>query len=48
MLSRLRRRGPSPDPKSVNFTREHVTLAKTIARRRKVLGLVNRYLPRIR
>ncbi|WWC62223.1 uncharacterized protein I303_104818 [Kwoniella dejecticola CBS 10117] len=50
MLSRLRRRdvGPPPDMKNVNFTREHVSVSKTIARRKRVLGLVWDKIPLMR
>ncbi|WWC69882.1 uncharacterized protein I206_103825 [Kwoniella pini CBS 10737] len=50
MLSRLRRRetGPPPDVKSVNFTREHVSVSKTIARRKRVLALIWNKIPLIR
>ncbi|OCF60861.1 glycosylphosphatidylinositol transamidase [Kwoniella mangroviensis CBS 10435] len=50
MLSRIRRRnaGPRPDPKSVNFASEHLTVSKTIARRKKVLGVIWEKIPLIR
>ncbi|OCF31947.1 glycosylphosphatidylinositol transamidase [Kwoniella heveanensis BCC8398] len=42
MLSRLRRRtaGPRPDPQGVNFTSEHLTAAKTLARRKQVINAI--------
>ncbi|WWD17002.1 hypothetical protein CI109_101438 [Kwoniella shandongensis] len=50
MLARLRRKpaGPPPDPKSVNYSAEHVALAKTIARRQRMLNSVWRHVPLIR
>ncbi|KAK8864688.1 hypothetical protein IAR55_001940 [Kwoniella newhampshirensis] len=50
MLSRLRRKpsGPPPDPKCANYTAEHVALAKTIARRRRILDVVWRHVPLLR
>ncbi|WVW84278.1 hypothetical protein I302_106308 [Kwoniella bestiolae CBS 10118] len=50
MLTRIRRRtpGPPPDRKSVNFTVEHVTVSKTIARRKKVFDVIWKKIPLIR
>ncbi|WRT66675.1 uncharacterized protein IL334_003635 [Kwoniella shivajii] len=50
MLRRLRRRptGPPPDAKSVNYTPEHVSVSKTIARRRKVIDALWTRIPLIR
>ena len=50
MLSRWRRGGVTalPDPKSVNYTSEHVALAKTITRRRHVVAAVSNRVPILR
>ncbi|WVR06746.1 hypothetical protein IAU60_003781 [Kwoniella sp. DSM 27419] len=50
MLSRLRRRhaGVRPDPSSVNHSPEHVTMAKTIARRKRVVDAVWERIPLLR
>ncbi|WWC89001.1 uncharacterized protein L201_003918 [Kwoniella dendrophila CBS 6074] len=42
MLSRLRRKstGPLPDVRSVNFTKEHITVSRTIARRKRILDTI--------
>ncbi|ORX35566.1 putative GPI-anchor transamidase [Kockovaella imperatae] len=44
----FRQRGPSPDRREVNYTREHVAIAKTIRRRRRVVRWINRHLGGIR
>jgi hypothetical protein len=48
MLSRLRKKGPAPDPSSVNYTTEHVSLAKTLGRRRWLLDKLDERIPLIR
>ena len=45
MLSRLRNKGPPPDPTSVNYTTEHVSLAKTLGRRRWVMNKLDERIP---
>jgi hypothetical protein len=52
IVSRLRRRKNGgdkvvPDPDGINYTTEHVSVAKTIARRRRVLGAVSSRIPLI-
>ena len=49
MLSRLRRRAVTPpDPDSINYTAEHVSHSKAIARRRRVTDVVSSRVPLIR
>ncbi|KIR59374.1 glycosylphosphatidylinositol transamidase [Cryptococcus bacillisporus CA1873] len=51
LLARFRRRNvpppPPPDPNSVNYTPEHVALAKTIARRQKLFRIFWRNISKI-
>ncbi|WVN87652.1 uncharacterized protein L203_102835 [Cryptococcus depauperatus CBS 7841] len=49
MLSKLRRRnaGPPPDPNSINYTTEHVSLAKTISRRRRLIATFWKHVDKI-
>lgn len=48
LTSKWRQKGPLPDPQSVNYSREHVSLAKTIGRRRKVVAALDKRLPLVR
>jgi glycosylphosphatidylinositol transamidase len=47
MLRRLRRAQP-PELTSINYTPEHVALAKTIARRRRIVAAIARSISLIR
>jgi hypothetical protein len=47
MLRRFRRTEP-PELTRINYTPEHVALAKTIARRRRIVAAVARSIPLIR
>jgi len=48
MLSRLRNKGPPPDPTSLNYSTEHVSLAKTLGRRRWLMNKLDERIPLIR
>jgi hypothetical protein len=48
MLSRLRNKGPPPDPNSIHYSTEHVSLAKTLGRRRWLMNKLDERIPLIR
>jgi hypothetical protein len=48
MLSRLRRKGPPPDPASLHYSTEHVSLAKTLGRRKWLMNKLDERIPLIR
>jgi hypothetical protein len=48
MLSRLRNKGPPPDPASLHYSTEHVSLAKTLGRRRWLMNKLDERIPLIR
>ena len=48
MLSSLRNKGPPPDPASLHYSTEHVSLAKTLGRRRWLMNKLDERIPLIR